>query len=123
MKKHLSKVLALMLAMLMVASVMAIPVSAATYKTGANAASSSYKNGPYYSNYTKIPLTGDGRLDVVAVAMSQLGYEESSSVNDLSGLNGSDGYNITEFNYNMGNYGEGYGYYWCATFVSWALFQ
>ena len=123
MKKHLSRLTALALSVLLVVAVLAVPASAATYKKGANSISSSYKAGPYYQNYAKIPLTGDGRLDVVAVALSQLGYEESSSVNDLSGLNGSNGYNITEYNYNMGDFGSGYGYYWCATFVSWSLFQ
>ncbi len=123
MNTRAKRLLALMLSMLLIASVLAVPVSAATYKKGTNSVSSSYKNGPYYSNFSKVPLTGDGRLDVVAVAMSQLGYEESSSINDLSGLNGSDGYNITEYNYNMGDFGSGYGYYWCATFVSWALYQ
>lgn len=121
--KLFSRVLALVLSAFLVAAVVAVPVSAATYRTGANSISSSYKNGPYYANFAKIPLTGDGRLDVLAVALSQLGYEESSSINDLSGLNGSNGYNITEYNYNMGDFGSGYGYYWCATFVAWALYQ
>ncbi len=123
MKRYLSRLTALILSVLLVVAVVAVPASAATYKKGTNSISSSYKAGPYYQNFSKIPLTGDGRLDVVAVALSQLGYEESSSVNDLSGLNGSNGYNITEYNYNMGDFGSGYGYYWCATFVSWSLFQ
>jgi len=93
-----------------------------TYRSGANSVSTSYKNGRYYANLMQVPITGDGVTDVLAVAMSQMGYQESATEGSYSGESGGSG-NYTEFNYNMGNYGEGYGYYWCATFVSWALFQ
>jgi hypothetical protein len=93
---RLAKILALVLSVFLIASVALTTASAATYRSGANSISTSYKNGPYYSNFVDIPLTGDGRLEVDAVDMSQLGYEESSSINDLSGLNGSNGYNMTE---------------------------
>lgn len=120
--KTLSVILSL--ALLISAFVAVIPqnVSALTYRTGANSAHSSYKGSRFYSNFQKLELTGDGRTDVVAVALSQLGYVESSTAYDFDGEGAGSG-NNTEYCYNMGNYGEGYGYYWCATFVSWALYQ
>ena len=102
-----------------------IPASAATYRTGANGIQSSYASSRYYSQFQKIELTGDGRTDVLAIALSQLGYQESSSSSVLGGNGGGSG-NYTEYNYNMGDFGVGYGgssYAWCATFVSWALYQ
>lgn len=100
----------------------AAPVSAATYKSAANSASSSYKSSIYYKNFEKIALTGDGRTDVIAVAMSQVGYLESNSNGSFAGTTAGSG-NYTEYNYNMGDWGSGYAYEWCATFCSWALLQ
>ncbi len=102
-----------------------LDVSAAKYRTGANNAHSSYLGSKYYKNYSKIEITGDGRTDVVAVALSQLGYQESPTSYDFDGIGGGSG-NNTEFNYNMGDFGVGYGgsnYDWCASFVAWSLFQ
>lgn len=99
--------------------------SAAVYRKGANSAHSSYTGSRYYTNFQKIALTGDGRTDVVAVALSQIGYLESPTAYDFDGIGGGSG-NYTEYNYNMGDFGVGYGgsnYAWCASFVSWALFQ
>ena len=70
-------------------------------------------------------LTGDGVTDVLAVALSQLGYQEGNSAGQYSGTAGGSK-NFTEYCYNMGDWGYGYGgsnYPWCATFVSWALLQ
>ena len=38
--------------------------------------SSDYKDTLYYDNLLAFELTGDGATDVVAVALSQLGYHE-----------------------------------------------
>ena len=95
-----------------------------TYRSGANSVSTSYKNGRYYANLMQVPITGDGVTDVLAVAMSQMGYQESATDGSYSGESGGSG-NYTEFNYNMGSYAasDGYHYAWCASFVSWSLLQ
>ena len=118
------KVLSLFLAFVMCISSLPVTVFGADYVKGANSASSSYKSGMYYQHLTSVPLTGDGRTDVVAVALSQLGYQEGNSDGQFSGTE-SGSSNFTEFNYNMGNYGQGYGgvYQWCASFVAFCLLQ
>ncbi len=124
-KKLISVVLCLVLLMASVIALipeMTTDVSAATYRTAANGPSSSYKSGKYYQHFTRIPLTGDGVTDTLALALSQIGYHEGASSSDMSGNSSSSG-NYTEYNYNMGNWGSGYTYEWCATFCSWALYQ
>ena len=132
MTNNLKKLISVMLCLAMLVAVavtavpeIAVPVSAATYRTGANAAHSSYTGSKFYRNFQKIELTGDGRTDVLAIALSQLGYQESPTAYDFDGIGGGSG-NYTEYCYNMGDFGVGYGgssYAWCATFVSWALYQ
>ncbi len=102
-----------------------VNAATATYRTGANAASTSYKNGRYYKHYNQVPITGDGVTDVLAMALSQMGYQEGASSGSYSGES-SGSSNYTEYCYNMGDFGYGYGgsnYPWCATFVSWSLYQ
>lgn len=92
---------------------------------GANGVSASYAASEYYKKLSEVTLTGDGRADVIAVALSQLGYTESNTSSDFSGT-ASGRYNYTEYNYNMGSFGLGYGgsgYPWCASFVSFCLLQ
>lgn len=93
----------------------------ATYRSGANSVSSSYAGSQYYKNFKNVPLTGDTRTDTIAIALSQVGYQESTS-GDYDGI-GDGSSNYTEYNYNMGDFSAGYSYAWCATFVSWALLQ
>lgn len=98
----------------------------ATYRPGAQSGpSSSYAGGVYYENYKRVPITGDNRTDLIAIALSQLGYQEGASNGAFSGeVSGSANY--VEFSYNMGDLGLGYGgsdYPWCACFVSWCLYQ
>ncbi|MBS5737456.1 MAG: CHAP domain-containing protein [Clostridiales bacterium] len=83
--------------------------------------SEAYKSGVYYKNLLSAQMTGYGGADVVSVAMSQLGYHEGASPDDFDG-EGSSSYNFTEYNYFYGSL-DGYGYAWCATFVSWCLRQ
>ena len=102
-----------------------LEANAASYRTASNSAHSSYLGSKYYQHYSNLEITGDGRTDVVAVALSQLGYQESPTAYDFDGIGGGSG-NNTEFNYNMGDFGVGYGgsnYDWCASFVAWALYQ
>lgn len=96
------------------------------YVKGSNNVSDSYKNSVYYEKLTSITLTGDGRSDLLAVALSQLGYRESGMENDFDGEPNGSGSNFTEYNYSMGDFGVGYGggsYPWCASFVAWCLLQ
>lgn len=120
-KRSLSLVLALLLP---VASV--VPVIAATYRPGAQSGPShSYAGGMYYSNYKRVPITGDNPTDLIAIALSQLGYQEGAASGSFSGeVSGSANY--VEFSHNLGDLGLGYGgsdYPWCASFVSWCLYQ
>ena len=125
MKKRLIRILAALLCSLTVFSCFAINTSAEafTYRKGANNVSDSYKGSRYYNNLTQIQLTGDGVTDLLAVAISQLGYIEGKNQDGFYGSQEGGGYgNYTEFCYNMGSVG-GYAYAWCASYVSWALLQ
>ncbi|MCQ2354805.1 MAG: InlB B-repeat-containing protein, partial [Clostridia bacterium] len=75
--------------------------------------SSSYKSGPFYTALSNVVLTGNPRIDIVNIAKSQIGYQESASSSQLSGTVRGSG-NCTE-------YGRWYGLQdmWCAMFVSW----
>ncbi|MBQ3544112.1 MAG: CHAP domain-containing protein [Lachnospiraceae bacterium] len=101
-------------------------VYAATYRNGAQSGpSTSYKNGKYYKHYTQVPITGDNRTDLIAIALSQLGYQEGAANGNFSG-EVSGRYNYVEYSYNLGDLGLGYGgsdYPWCASFVTWCLYQ
>lgn len=84
---------------------------------GANAlqyeGSPQYMSGKYYQALYQVELTGDQRVDIVNVALSQSGYQEGGSWAILSGeVYG--GVNYTEFGYWYGMQDM-----WCAMFVSW----
>ena len=125
MKKRVIRILSALLCSLMLFSGFAIYTSAEafTYRKGANNVSDSYKGSRYYNNLTQIELTGDGVTDLLAVAISQLGYIEGKNQDGFYGSQeGGGSGNYTEFCYNMGSVG-GYAYAWCAAFVSWSLLQ
>lgn len=84
--------------------------------------SDTYKNSKFYQRLVSAVKTGYQRADVASVAMSQLGYHEGTSLSDFGGGNTSSSLNFTEYNYHYGSL-DGYGYAWCATFVSWCLRQ
>lgn len=91
--------------------------------------SAAYKKSKYYENFKSLELSGDGAHDVLAIALSQLGYHEGNSNADLDGMNTSGTRDFVEYNVlygkldnNQGN-GISYGYYWCASFVNWCLRQ
>lgn len=123
MNKRVIRILSALLCSLMLFSGFAIYTSAetVTYRKGSNDVSSAYKGSRFYKNLTKIELTGDGVTDVLAVALSQIGYTEGSNQEGFNGLQNTTG-NFTEYCYNMGSVG-GYSYAWCAAFVSWCLLQ
>lgn len=79
--------------------------------------SASYASGRYFDALSAVTRTGDPRADIVAIAQSQIGYQEGDSASQLSGeVSGSSNY--TE-------YGRWYGLQdmWCAMFVSWCAFN
>ena len=89
-----------------------------------------YKESKYYDRLLELETTGDERYDVIAVALSQLGYHEGNSEADLGGGNGFGYRNFVEYNRIIGaplDNGEGngvsYGFEWCAAFVSWCQRQ
>lgn len=91
--------------------------------------SKDYKNSIFYENLASLTLSGNGAADLLAVAMSQLGYHEGNSASDFAGANASGSKNFVEYNRlygkldnNEGN-GYSYGYAWCASFVNWCLRQ
>ncbi|MBQ7357776.1 MAG: CHAP domain-containing protein [Clostridia bacterium] len=125
MKKFIMKSIALLLVAMFVMSCATFTISAARYVTGSNPVSASYKAGKYYAQLSQIPATSNARTNVIAVAMSQIGYTESDTDGDFAGTSGGSG-NFTEYNYNFGNWGVGYGgadYPWCACFATWVFRQ
>ena len=91
--------------------------------------SDDYKDTKYYNNLLAYELTGDQVTDVIAIALSQLGYHEGNNDAQKDGLNASGSKNFVEYNVLFGKLdnGEGngtsYGYAWCAAFVNWCLRQ
>lgn len=65
-----------------------------------------YKNSAYYQKLKEVVLTGNYADDIVAVAMSQLGYVEASNSQSVYGL--------FYGNNNTGDFAA-----WCAHFVDW----
>ena len=86
-----------------------------------------YKSGKYYKNLTSLSLSGDEARDVLAIAMSQVGYHEGDSNADMHGESVVGTHDFVEYNVLAGKYDNGqgnglsYGYYWCASFVNWCL--
>ncbi|MBQ3195288.1 MAG: InlB B-repeat-containing protein [Clostridia bacterium] len=91
--------------------------------------SQEYIDGGYYERLLAYELTGDIRYDVISIALTQLGYHEGDSDEDMDGLNVDGDRNFVEYNrlYGMVDNKEGngvsYGYAWCASFVTWCLRQ
>ena len=75
--------------------------------------SESYRTGKYYRALQEVTLTGDPRTDIVNIALSQVGYQESAYIKELSGE--------IVGNANFTEYGGWYDMQdqWCAMFVSW----
>ena len=91
--------------------------------------SAEYKASQYYSNLKNLQLGGDQVANVLAVALSQIGYHEGNGNADLGGMNAVGTKDFVEYNVlfgeldnNQGN-GKSYGYSWCATFATWCLRQ
>lgn len=89
--------------------------------------SDEYKASSFYDNLNAVERTGNQAWDVLAVAMSQIGYHEGDSEADLGGKNSAGSRDFVEYNVMNGKLdnaqgnGMSYGYYWCASFVTWCL--
>lgn len=107
MKGIYKRTVSMLLTALLLISV-AQPAGAVKYE-----GSESYMTGKYYQALTEVKLTGDPRTDIVNIALSQVGYLESTYMDELSGeICG---------NVNFTEYGDWYEMQdqWCAMFVSW----
>lgn len=124
--RHILKFAALMLALCVLVPCFCVAISSVDYvhagTNGDTPASESYKKSKYYTYLSDTKLTGDGPTDVIAIALSQLGYREGSSLDELGGLSSGSG-NFSEYNWNFGDFSTGYSYHWCAAFVSFCLLQ
>ncbi len=107
-RKLLIRCLSLLICLLITISCFSFTGNCVTYET-----STSYTSGVYYDRLSDITLTGNPRVDLINVALTQYGYAESNSNRDLSGMK--EGIN------NYTEYGSWYGVQnmWCAMFVSW----
>ena len=107
----------------------------AFFSIGANAvspvhkASDEYLAGEYAAKLAALELTEDQRVDVILVALSQLGYHEGNSDADMGGANNIGSRNFVEYNRIYGKLdngegnGESYGYAWCCAFATWCARQ
>lgn len=121
MKSKARKLLALLAAALMLLPMLSVRAVDTSYQPSAK-----YLSSIYYKNLKELVFTGNQRLDLINVCLTQVGYHEGNSAGDIDGGN-SEGYlDFTE-------YGRWYGqeilgtspFYtpWCAIFVSWAARQ
>lgn len=115
MKHYIRKILALLLAVLLLGSV-TLPAGAVsmTYRP-----TRAFTESRYYQELTAVELTGNYRTDLLNVALSQVGYHEGASEPDRNGYNLKSDKNWTEYGY----YCECDGFAWCAMFVSWCARQ
>lgn len=132
MKNNKLRCISMIILVCIIASCAVLSVCAAEYRKGNNSISDAYSKSIFYERFKAIPLTGDGPTDAVAIALSQIGYQEGNSNGQFGGdIAGNKNY--TEYNYNFGSF-DGYGdygdnedagvsYHWCASFVSFCLYQ
>lgn len=81
-----------------------------------------------YSSYlSELTLTGNQRLDLLNVALSQVGYHEGDTEADLDGSNYYGDHSVTEYGRWFGleilGHDNGFYYDWCAMFVAWCARQ
>ena len=74
--------LVLSLVSILILSIFPVCAAETTYEP-----SSQYRASVYYDNLRKLPETSGRASDVLAVALSQLGYHEGNSNADLGGGN------------------------------------
>ena len=99
------------------------------YATPTYKMSEQYKGSEYYKRFINTPLLGNQAVDVISVALSQVGYHEGDGEADLNGMNLNGNRDFVEYNVLFGKYNNGqgngvsYGYSWCASFANWCLRQ
>ena len=88
-------------------------------------ATDEYKSSKYYENLKKVPRTGNQAINVIAIALSQVGYHEGNDESEFDGLNAEGTGDFVEYNmlYGIIDYEIRYGYAWCASFATWCLRQ
>ncbi|MBR6579619.1 MAG: SH3 domain-containing protein [Clostridia bacterium] len=112
--------LAVMLSLFILPSSASIKPNYSAYEYG-----EAYKSSNYYDQLleAKSKLTGDHRYDVILIALSQVGYHEGDSDDDMDGWNLGGSENFVEYNRLFCKLEGIWGYAWCAAFVSWCQFQ
>ena len=123
MKRAIRFSLSILLSLLFLAGVSpSAKAVSASYTT-----SSHYASSVYYSNLREVQLSGNQRLDLINVALSQVGYHEGDRIADLDGSNSSGSHNYTEYGYWFGYHvvdqNSGFFYEWCAMFIAWCARQ
>ena len=88
-------------------------------------ATDEYKSSKYYENLKNVPRTGNQAINVIAIALSQVGYHEGNDESEFHGLNTEGTGDFVEYNklYGIIDYNVRYGYAWCASFATWCLRQ
>lgn len=76
--------------------------------------SEEYMSGPYYQTLKNVTLSEDYRADILAIAVSQLGYHEGNQEDQLDGCY-SGNKNYSEYGRYLGSNGTE----WCSEFASW----
>ena len=114
-------------------SIITLFVSCFILPAGAGAVSAVYTPSSYYassvycSNLLEVQLTGNQRLDLINIALSQVGYHEGNKLSQLDGSNASGSSNYTEYGYWFGYHvvgqNSGFFYEWCAMFIAWSARQ
>ena len=129
------KLLAILLATLLLASV-ALPAASALEPHGTGIPmrnwlkndpnyqfSDAYKTSVWYENFTSLELTSNDRNNILRIAVSQLGYHEGDSAKDFDGMNKSGSSNYIEYARLLVPHYNDNAYEWCACFVNWCLNQ
>ncbi len=76
-----------------------------------------YMNSKYYKNLSTVKQTGIPRVDVINIALSQLGYHEGNSTADYAGGNAEGNGNFVEYGRSVGSVGSD----WCSEFAHWCV--
>ena len=86
-----------------------------------------YRRSAYYQALQAVSLTGDQRTDIINVALSQAGYTEGDTFEEIDGTNRFGRNNYSEPGYWFGievkQGTQGHFYDWCAMFASWCARQ
>ena len=86
-----------------------------------------YRRSGYYKALQAVTLTGDQRTDILNVALSQAGYHEGDTFEEMDGTSRFGRRNYSEPGYWFGTEvmhgSQGHFYAWCAMYISWCARQ